>query len=163
MFFVATTMATISATLISVSVLSVDDGVESTPVAPECEPVVQAPTVPQTPPAAPRIPKVRQAKSTVTGAMSTSIIRRIVRAHINEVRYCYNEGLAHDPDLEGRVVVQFKIDPEGKVAESEVASSTVPNDAVGTCIAGAVERWKFPRPGDGDTAVVTYPFVLSAE
>jgi hypothetical protein len=43
------------------------------------------------------VPTVRQAKATVTGALDKDIIRRIVRAHINEVRYCYNQGLARDP------------------------------------------------------------------
>ena len=62
-----------------------------------------------------RVPRVRQAKATVTGSLDKDIIRRIVRAHINEVRYCYEKGLAVDPNLKGRVAVTFTIDAEGKV------------------------------------------------
>ncbi|MBL4688294.1 MAG: TonB family protein [Nannocystaceae bacterium] len=108
-----------------------------------------------------RVPRVRQAKATVKGAMDKDIIRRIVRSHINEVRYCYNQGLVRDPNLKGRVSIQFTIGPTGKVPAAVVASSSVKDKNVGNCIAKAVKRWKFPRPRSGGNAVVTYPFVLN--
>ena len=40
-----------------------------------------------------RIPRVRQAKATVEGGLDRDTIRRVVRDHIMEVRYCYNPGL----------------------------------------------------------------------
>jgi len=108
-----------------------------------------------------RVPRVRQAKAQVKGAMDKDIIRRIVRSHINEVRYCYNQGLVRDPNLKGRVSIQFNIGPTGKVAAAVVANSSVKDKNVGNCIAKAVKRWKFPRPKTGGSAVVTYPFVLN--
>jgi len=107
-----------------------------------------------------RVPQVRQAKATVKGTMDKDIIRRIVRAHINEVRYCYNQGLARDPNLKGRVAIQFNITPTGNVATAVVAESTVKDTNVSNCIAKAVKRWTFPKPPGGGSAVVTYPFVL---
>lgn len=107
-----------------------------------------------------QIPRVRQAKATVDGPMDKDIIRRIVRAHINEVRYCYNQGLEQDPALAGRVAVQFKIGAQGKVEEATVASSDLDSEEVSSCIAGAVKRWKFPKARDGQSVVITYPFVL---
>ncbi|MCA9718997.1 MAG: AgmX/PglI C-terminal domain-containing protein, partial [Myxococcales bacterium] len=56
-----------------------------------------------------RVPMVRQGKAQVQGALDKDIIRRIVRAHINEVRHCYNQGLSKDPNMKGRVAVQFTI------------------------------------------------------
>lgn len=109
-------------------------------------------------------PRVRQAQAEVVGPLDRDIIRRIVRAHINEVRYCYNEGLSADPALSGRVAIQFTIGSAGKVVEAVVASSTLDEDdddeGVATCIGTAVQRWKFPK-FEGEAAVVTYPFVLS--
>jgi len=32
---------------------------------------------------------------------------------------------------------------------------------VANCVAGAVKRWKFPKPQTGGTAMVTYPFQFS--
>ncbi len=108
-----------------------------------------------------RVPKVRQAKAQVKGSLDRDIIRRIIRAHINEVRACYNQGLTKDPDLAGRVAIKFVIAPTGKVGSSVVQESTVKDKAVGTCIAKAVKRWKFPKPRDGGKVEVTYPFNLS--
>lgn len=107
------------------------------------------------------VPRVRQAKATVSGGLDRDIIRRIVRAHINEVRHCYNQGLAKDPDLGGKVAVQFTIVATGKVGESKVDSTTLSDQNVGECVAKAVKRWKFPKPQGGVDVSVTYPFVLS--
>ena len=109
-----------------------------------------------------KVPKVRASKATVKGSLDKEIIRRIVRAHINEVRYCYNKALSKDPALEGRVKVKFTIAATGAVTAAEVADSTVGDESVGTCIAKAAKRWKFPKPIGGGIVVVTYPFVLSA-
>jgi hypothetical protein len=107
-----------------------------------------------------RVPRVRVAKAQVKGALDKDIIRRIVRAHINEVRYCYNQGLTKNPNLEGRVKVQFTIGPTGTVPVAVVSEKTIPDNNVAQCIAKAVKRWKFPRPQAGGNVVVTYPFVL---
>jgi outer membrane biosynthesis protein TonB len=108
-----------------------------------------------------KIPKVKPSTATVTGSLDKDIIRRIVRAHINEVRYCYNQGLARDPSLSGKVSIQFTISTTGSVAVSKVADSTIADEGVSNCIAKAVKRWTFPKP-TGGIVVVTYPFVLES-
>jgi TonB family protein len=107
-----------------------------------------------------RVPQVRQAKATVSGSLDRDIVRRIVRAHINEVRNCYNMGLTRDPSLTGRVEVNFLITESGKVGSSAVAGSTLGDAAVEACIAKAVRRWQFPKPPGGGTVAVSYPFLL---
>lgn len=108
-------------------------------------------------------PGVRQASATVKGAMDKDIIRRIVRAHINEIRLCFNQGLAKDPTLEGRVTIQFTIGPDGTVPVAVVQDSNLTDPKVAQCMAKAVKRWKFPKPDGGGNVVVTYPFVLTAD
>jgi TonB family protein len=108
-----------------------------------------------------RTPQVRQATAEVQGALDKDIIRRIVRAHINEVRACYNTGLAKNPNLEGRVAVSFVITGTGTVGSAAVQESTVKDGEVGKCIAKAVKRWKFPKPQGGGNVIVSYPFNLS--
>ena len=110
-----------------------------------------------------RVPRVRQAKAIVTGSIDKDIIRRIVRSHINEVRHCYAQGLKTDPNLAGRVSIEFTIAATGRVTEAEISSSTLPESAkdVNACVATAVKRWKFPKPAGGGVVTVTYPFVFS--
>ena len=110
-----------------------------------------------------RVPTVRQAKAEVVGALDKDIIRRIVRAHINEVRYCYNQALARDPNARGRIAVQFTISGNGKVPSAAVQDSTMKDPAVGRCIAQAVRRWTFPKPEGGGQVAVLYPFVLEPD
>jgi len=104
-----------------------------------------------------RVPRVRQAKATVVGSIDKDMIRRIVRAHINEVRHCYNLGLAKDPNLKGRLAIRFVLGGAGEVSTSTVAMS-IGDEEVDRCVAAAVKRWKFPH-GCGNS-IVTYPFVL---
>ncbi len=106
-----------------------------------------------------RIPQVRMARATVRGALDRDIVRRIVRAHINEVRFCYEQALARDPGLAGRLAIQFVIDASGSVSIAVVEESTLADAQVGTCTTKAVKRWRFPKPA-GSSVVVTYPFVF---
>lgn len=107
-----------------------------------------------------RVPKIDSGTVESTG-IDRDMVRRIVRAHINEVRSCYNAGLSKNPNLAGRVLIKFTIMPTGKVATSIVEENTTKDTAVGDCIAKAVKRWGFPKVSKG-TAIVTYPFRLSA-
>jgi len=108
-------------------------------------------------------PQVRHARAEVQGSLDRDLIRRVVRAHIQEVRHCYDQALVRQPDLSGRVEIGFTIAETGNVAASVVESTTVRDPAVGTCIAEAVRRWTFPRPNDGGPVVVRYPFVLTPD
>ena len=96
----------------------------------------------------------------VKGSLDKSIIRRVIRRHINEVKYCYQNELQSSPDLYGRVVINFSIMGNGQVAASRVERSTMKNDRVESCVTRAVRRWLFPKPMNGGVVVVSYPFVF---
>ncbi|MDC0671567.1 VIT domain-containing protein [Nannocystis radixulma] len=106
-----------------------------------------------------RVPTVRQAKAEVTGSLDRDLIRRVVRAHVAEVRACYEQGLQRDPNLRGRVSLDIRIDGHGAVDSASVAEDTLTDPNVGTCIAAAVRRWRFPG-NPGGLVTVRYPFVL---
>lgn len=109
-----------------------------------------------------RAPQVVAGRAEVRGSLDKEIIRRIIRQHINEVKYCYMKELQAKPDLYGRVVIQFTIAATGQVVASVVQQSTMNNAQVDSCIAGAVRRWLFPKPKGGGIVIVSYPFVLRA-
>ncbi len=96
------------------------------------------------------------------GTIDKDAIRKVVRAHIGEVRTCYDEGLQRDPTLAGRLVVAFEITPQGATAGAKIAESTLADPQVGACIAAAVGRWAFPAPQGGSVSV-SYPFVFTVE
>ena len=107
-------------------------------------------------------PDVVPGQATVRGSLDKEIIRRIIRRHINEVKFCYEKELMKKPDLVGRITVQFTIAGTGAVVASVVQQSSMNNPSVEQCIAGAVKRWEFPKPQGGGIVIVAYPFVLKA-
>jgi hypothetical protein len=93
-----------------------------------------------------------------SGSLDKEIIRRIVRLHMNEVKYCYDQELVRSKGLEGRISLQFMISGTGQVINSFVQSTTMNNVRVESCVAGAVKRWSFPKPNNAGIAIVSYPF-----
>ena len=90
-------------------------------------------------------------------------VHTTIRAHVGDIRTCYQTGLKRNPALEGRVLVLFRIDPMGDVVHAQAQSSTLGDQGVESCILAAVRRWKFDKP-EGDVPVtITYPFVFRAE
>ncbi len=108
------------------------------------------------------VPQVRAGSADVRGSLSAEVIRRVVRRHTNEVRFCYEQGLNSNPELAGRVQVRFVITPTGAVQTSMVAGSSLGNRNVENCIATAVRRWSFPAPDGGGIVIVNYPFMLQS-
>ena len=108
-----------------------------------------------------RAPDVIAGIANVRGSLDGEIIRRIIRRHVNEVRYCYEQELTKKPDLGGRIMVQFTIAASGQVIASVLQNSTMGNARVENCTVQAVRRWEFPKPLGGGIVIVSYPFVLT--
>lgn len=96
--------------------------------------------------------------ATVEGALDKPAVREVVRAHIDEVRECYNAELVEDETVAGRSVIAFVIQPDGSVSETSVRESTMP-ERFDACMVAAVEGWSFPT-ADAETRV-SYPFEMS--
>jgi TonB family protein len=97
------------------------------------------------------------------GTVMKASIHTTIRAHVGDVRTCYQAGLKRNPALEGRVLVLFRIDPMGDVVNAQAQSSTLGDQSVESCILAAVRRWKFDKPEGDVPVIVTYPFVFRAE
>ncbi len=101
-------------------------------------------------------------ESAPRGTLDAEVVRSTVRSHIQEVRFCYEQRLAANPNLTGRVVVHFDIRPSGRVGLAEVGSTTLQDPETEACILAAVRSWRFPQPVGGHVGV-NYPFVLESE
>jgi len=106
-------------------------------------------------------PDVIPGQANVRGSLDKEIIRRIIRRHINEVKYCYEQELTKKASLGGRIMVQFTIAASGQVIASVLQNSTMGNAKVENCTVQAVRRWEFPKPLGGGIVIVSYPFVLT--
>jgi len=96
----------------------------------------------------------------VKGRLGADIVRRIVHAHVNEIRHCYARELKHDTTLAGGLTVSFVIEADGKVRQAQVESAMPGGDGLGECLKKAFRRWTFPKPTDGKVVRVSFPFVF---
>ncbi len=102
-------------------------------------------------------PQVRIGQPTAQGDLDKNIIRRYIRRQLPKITYCYEKELLARPTLEGTVVVQFMIDPQGKVGASEADGV---DKKVSACVAGVIRSIEFPKPKGGGMVKVTYPFTF---
>lgn len=109
-----------------------------------------------------RAPEIIPGQAVVRGSLDREIIRRIIRRHINEVKFCYESELTKKANLAGRISVQFTISATGQVITSVLQSSTMGNVRVESCVTQAIRRWEFPAPTGGGLVIVSYPFNFQA-
>lgn len=108
----------------------------------------------------PPTPAVKEALVTTTGGkLDSAVIRRVLRQHLHEVRYCYERVLAQKPTLAGRIIAQFVIGKTGTVETCKVQQH-MDDRQVGDCLCSRVLRWRFPEP-EGDRVVVTYTWTFA--
>jgi len=96
----------------------------------------------------------------VRGSLDKALIRRVIRRHINEWKYCFQRELQASPSLGGRLEIRFVIGPKGQVLTASRGESTVGNAEVERCMVGAIRRWQFPAPHGGGVVQVRYPVIV---
>ena len=96
----------------------------------------------------------------IMGSLDKEIIRRVIKQHIAQIRYCYEKELVRSPGLFGKVATKFTIAATGFVQSAGVEQSTLKNKEVERCITAKIRTWKFPKPKGGGIVIVKYPFIF---
>lgn len=94
------------------------------------------------------VPRVRMDPVQASAGLSRDVVRRVVRRHVNELLFCYEQAVAVDPSCQGDVALSFTVDARGSASETRADAregSTIPATVTG-CMASAVRRWTFPAP-----------------
>lgn len=90
------------------------------------------------------------------GRLDPDVIQRVVRESYGRFRLCYEHGLGGSANLEGRVVLRFRIGPDGQVRTVDTSDSDIADGAVRDCVARWTYLLDFPAPTGGAVDVV-YP------
>ena len=108
------------------------------------------------------VSQVRFGAVEVTGSLSREVVRRIVRRHVNQVRFCHETEARRNPTLAGELALQMTVDGRGVVTAAR-AEGEMPA-ALRSCVETAARRWSFPAPQDGAEvrATQTLHFVMAA-
>ncbi|MCC7074960.1 MAG: AgmX/PglI C-terminal domain-containing protein [Deltaproteobacteria bacterium] len=98
------------------------------------------------------------------GSLDKEVIRSAIAAIKPKIAECYESALAHDPDLQGKVVVDFTIeavDGGGGVTAGEVNQTDMNAPFFEACVLKQVVDVPFPAPAGAGVVKVSYPFSFS--
>ena len=99
-------------------------------------------------------------ETVVLGSMDPDVIRRILREHIPQFRYCYQKELdrGRQNTLSGTIGLQFTIGASGHVSRAGVSKRTGLPASVKSCVVRVLRGIQFPSPLGGGTVEVKQPF-----
>ncbi|MCB9640863.1 MAG: AgmX/PglI C-terminal domain-containing protein [Myxococcales bacterium] len=104
------------------------------------------------------VPKKR---NTVGRGWGRRAISRVIRENRKFFKVCYERALAKQPKLQGRIVVSFSIQGDGRVAGANTKSSTLRHPVVEACILSHFKGLRFPAPPGGRVVRVNYPLLFN--
>jgi hypothetical protein len=97
----------------------------------------------------------------IHGSMSREEIAKVVNAHYQQIRACYERALLREPGLAGKLQIEWTIDVAGGVSQVKTKTTTLKSTDVINCILDNVKTWRFPKPVGGEV-VVNYPFIFNS-
>ena len=86
------------------------------------------------------------------------MVRQKIRSNLALFKECYTTELKNDPNLAGKVSVQFEIGESGVVSKTSIKKSTIQNKNFEECLMTTLKTLKFQQPPIDQVAVVVYPF-----
>jgi TonB family protein len=95
-----------------------------------------------------------------SGSLPPAVIQSTVRDNYEKMRKCYEQGLARDATLTGRVAVRFIINRDGTVSNASVSANDIPDCDVTRCVANVFQSLQFPKP-EGGIVTVVYPVMFA--
>ncbi|MBL3556755.1 AgmX/PglI C-terminal domain-containing protein [Marinobacter sp. JB05H06] len=125
-------------------------------LAPEAEVAVAGHEVREVEMAQEAAPEPAAAKDAGPGERAMSNIRQVFDAQKTALYSLYRRELRQDPTLEGKVMLELVIEPDGSVSRCEVVSSELDNDHLEQRIATRVRLFNFGQD-DVETRTVRFP------
>lgn len=98
----------------------------------------------------------------IDGSLDPNMVVNEIRKRKGAIVACYERALKRNPNLAGKLELQFTISAVGKVTGAEIGTDTLRDDEVGQCITSIVRSWRFPAPEGGGEVHFSYPFVFTA-
>ena len=87
---------------------------------------------------------VKKCSGTNSSELETALQFRVRQAH-----RCYDNALAQDPTLRGKVTVAVRIGANGQVCSAGIAANEMSSQQVAQCVSGYFRGANFPAPKGG--------------
>ena len=102
---------------------------------------------------------VETAKPELFDAKDPAAISKVVRSKFGQLKYCYEKALKSNPNLSGRLEIEFNIRNKN-VTSAAVFSNTTGDGGFADCVTKKIRRWKFPEGVEGQAI---YPFIFTSD
>jgi TonB family protein len=97
------------------------------------------------------------------GEFDGNLVLAMVKTRTSAIKACYDRALRTNPTAEGRVKVEFTIQPNGTVSGARAVENTTGSDEVATCVVSTVERFRFNPGPSGGSVTFSYPFIFQLQ
>lgn len=102
----------------------------------------------------------RAAQRRGSGSLPGEVVGCFLKSRRPAVRDCYRSGLKRDPDLVGELALKILIGSDGRVIESSVARSSLPDATMRQCVLAHFASLRFPAlDADSFTLVQRMRFI----
>ena len=101
-----------------------------------------------------------------SGQIDREGIRIVFFDNQRAIRSCYERELNRDPNLSGKIMLNFDIGEHGRVVGTPSVNwgdSTLQNRSVAECVLGRLRTWRFPEPPRNQVVNVIYPLAFAAK
>jgi outer membrane biosynthesis protein TonB len=96
------------------------------------------------------------------GGLSREQILKVVMSHQAAIQFCYEKELQRFPHLAGKVVIDWKVNLDGRVEANKIGSSSLGNPSAESCMSRQVKNWQVPKP-NGVICNVSFPFFFKGQ
>ncbi len=94
---------------------------------------------------------------------SRDVIARVVARGRGKIQHCFERQLLiGGKQLEGRILVRWRIGPEGRAEAIRIVEDTVGSPQVRRCVTQTVGRWSFPAAATAITVVYPFEFFVDS-
>ena len=98
-----------------------------------------------------------------SGEFDSNLVVQTIKTRLRAIQMCYEQQLRRNPNLAGKVTIEFTIQPRGNVTDVKVKENTTGDAAVGTCVANTVGLFRFNPGPEGGSVTYAYPFVFAPQ
>jgi hypothetical protein len=105
-------------------------------------------------------PEEERRNKTFPSKRSMDDIIAVVKDNRHLFRLCYEKYQHEKPELQGDLVISFRITSRGRVIDAQVnpEGTTLTDENVGSCAANEMKKLTFPEVASGRDTEVNYPF-----
>lgn len=97
------------------------------------------------------------------GKLDAFVVRQKIRREVPKINRCYESALRGEPELAGKVKVQFAIVLNGDVRGVRILENTTGHAGVERCVTRVVSEIQFPSRRSGKALSFTFPFVFAPQ